>query len=95
VPVSNETRTLMALGGIEPMDIIVAATKNGAKLMSTDPDFGILKIGNSADLLVLSADPLEDITNATKMNYVVNRGHVFTHDELLAANFSTDWPKVE
>lgn len=47
--------------GISPMETIVAATGNGAKVLGVDEITGTLESGKSADLLVINGNPLEDI----------------------------------
>ncbi|MCP4699845.1 MAG: amidohydrolase family protein [Gammaproteobacteria bacterium] len=74
---------LMAEAGMSPMDILVAATKNAALVIDPEADFGILKKGNIADILILSADPTVDIHNTQTIEYVINKGVVFTHEELV------------
>lgn len=43
-------------------DIIKQATINSAKLMYLDDKIGTVKEGKNADLIVVSGDPVEDIT---------------------------------
>ncbi|MEG0569865.1 MAG: amidohydrolase family protein, partial [Erysipelotrichales bacterium] len=47
--------------GIEPMDVIVAATKNGADMLKVGDITGTLEEGKFADLLVINGNPLENI----------------------------------
>ncbi|MFQ5638931.1 MAG: amidohydrolase family protein [bacterium] len=60
---------LMAKAGLTPMQIIVAATGAAAKSLGLD-DRGTLEAGKWADFIVLSADPLENITNARSIESV-------------------------
>jgi len=53
----------MAEAGIPPLDIIVAATANGARALGDAGRRGILAPGTAADLLLLSANPGSDIRN--------------------------------
>ena len=46
-----------------PMDILIAATRNGAAAYGLEDDLGTVEEGKIADLLILDADPLEDIGN--------------------------------
>ncbi len=63
----------MVAAGMTPMQVLVAATRNGAELLRLS-DAGTLQAGKSADFIVLDANPLEDITNTRKISSVVLRG---------------------
>jgi imidazolonepropionase-like amidohydrolase len=54
---------MMAEAGMNPMEIIVSASKNAAEYLGLE-DLGTLSPGHWADFLVLDADPLSDIRNA-------------------------------
>ena len=68
---------LMAEAGLTPMQIIVDATRNAARVFSPDPQIGTIESGKLADLVILDADPLADIGNARQINKVIKGGHVF------------------
>lgn len=53
---------LMAEAGVPPLDVIVAATHNGAVALHQE-DRGTIEADRHADLLLLSANPAEDIKN--------------------------------
>ena len=59
--------------GIPPLEAIKIATSNAAALLKLD-DRGTIRPGKRADLLVLDADPLQNITNTLKINSVWHRG---------------------
>ena len=63
----------MVSAGMTPMQVIVAATRNGAELLRLD-DTGTLQAGKSADFIVLDANPLDDITNTRRISAVILRG---------------------
>ena len=54
---------LMVQAGMTPMQTLVAATGNAAKVMRIDAEVGTLQPGKRADFVVLNADPLADIKN--------------------------------
>ena len=63
----------MVAAGMNPSQVIVAATRNGAEFLRM-ANTGTIAQGQIADLLVLDANPLEDITNTRKINAVYLRG---------------------
>ena len=63
----------MVLAGVTPMQVIVAATRNSAEYLRLS-DMGTLAAGKSADLLILDANPLDDITNTRKISGIYLRG---------------------
>ncbi len=68
---------LMAEAGLTPMQILVSATLNGAKLMGRERELGQIKEGMLADLLILDADPLADIHNTRQIFRVIRGGAVY------------------
>jgi imidazolonepropionase-like amidohydrolase len=68
--------------GMTPSQAIVAATKNGATACGSLDDFGTLEPGKRADLLVLDADPLADISNIRKLSVVMKDGKTIDTDRL-------------
>jgi imidazolonepropionase-like amidohydrolase len=63
----------MVAAGMTPMQVIVAATRNGAEFLRI-ADAGTLQAGKSADFIVLDANPLDDIGNTRRISQVVLRG---------------------
>jgi imidazolonepropionase-like amidohydrolase len=60
---------MMVQAGMTPMQVITAATGNGAKMMRLH-NVGTLAPGNAADLLVLNANPLDNIRNTREIDTV-------------------------
>ena len=71
--------------GLTPMEAIVAATATGAGRMPPvgEADFGTLEAGKVADLIVLNADPLSDISNTLNIDQVMRLGEWIERDGLL------------
>jgi imidazolonepropionase-like amidohydrolase len=67
---------LLAEAGIKPMDIIKIATKNGAKALSIINQTGTIESDKQADILILSANPIEDIENIGKLDTVISNGRI-------------------
>jgi imidazolonepropionase-like amidohydrolase len=81
------TATLSAIEGLvelgmTPAQAIVAATRNGAIASQALDDYGTLETGKLADILLLDANPLEDITNIRKLSMVMKEGVIIDRDRL-------------
>jgi imidazolonepropionase-like amidohydrolase len=63
----------MVAAGMTPMQVIVAATRNGAEFVRM-ADAGTIEANKSADFIVLDASPLDDITNSRRIASVYLRG---------------------
>jgi imidazolonepropionase-like amidohydrolase len=68
--------------GMTPAQAIVAATKNGAIASRGLEQFGTIETGKRADLLLLEANPLDDIHNIRKVSTIVRDGRVIDRDKL-------------
>jgi imidazolonepropionase-like amidohydrolase len=71
----------MEAAGLSPMDVLVAATRVGARAMGLD-SVGTVTPGAVADLVVLDADPLAEVRNVRRIALVVRGGEVYTRREL-------------
>ena len=70
---------LWSLGGpgaMSPMKAIQAATINGAKYLGLDAVLGSVTAGKLADMVVLDADPREDLHNTTRIHMVIHNGEI-------------------
>lgn len=63
--------------GISPSDALKMATVNGADLLDQSSDLGTVAAGKYADIIALSADPLQDIHNIEKVIFVMKNGRVY------------------
>jgi imidazolonepropionase-like amidohydrolase len=79
----NEMEAMQAVG-IKAADIIVMATRNGARAMGRERDFGTLEAGRIADLLVLTEDPRTDVSAFRSLTHVMRAGRLHRQSELTA-----------
>ena len=73
---------LLARAGLDPMKVIVAATRIGAEALGREHELGTLETGKLADAVVLDSDPLADVANLVRVHSVIVRGKLITVDEL-------------
>jgi len=66
----------MAEAGMTPMQIIVAATQNAARVCGLGAELGTLEAGKTADVLVVNGDPLSDLNALLNVRLVIHRGVV-------------------
>ncbi|HEU4432992.1 MAG TPA: amidohydrolase family protein, partial [Pyrinomonadaceae bacterium] len=68
---------LYVKAGFTPLEAIQAATIVPARVMKVDQEVGTIESGKRADLIILDANPLEDISNIRKIRFVVTQGRLF------------------
>jgi len=64
----------LAMAGATPMNVLRAATTNGAEKLGLEAKIGSLDVGMDADFVVLNSNPLDNIQNTTDISRVVRRG---------------------
>jgi adenine deaminase len=64
----------LVTAGLTPMQALQTATKNAADYFGKLDSMGTVEKGKVADLVLLDANPLDSIANATKINAVVVNG---------------------
>lgn len=67
--------------GLSPMDALVAATRNGAEVIGVADELGTLEPGRLADLLLLDANPLDDIDNVRGFDTLIFKGRVHARSD--------------
>jgi hypothetical protein len=68
---------LLVESGFTPMEALQTATLNPARYFGTLKDMGTIEPGKFADMVLLNANPLDDIRNTRKISLVILRGHVY------------------
>lgn len=64
----------MVAGGMKPAAALQTATVNPARYLGREMTLGAIAAGRSADLVLLDANPLEDITNVRRIRAVITAG---------------------
>ena len=73
---------MLQQGGMSNLQAIRCATINGAKSLGMDAEIGSLKAGKLADLIVLDANPLDNIRNSEQIRYVMVNGRLYNPDTM-------------
>jgi len=68
---------MFAQGGMTALNVIRAATIDGASYIGMDKDLGSLEKGKLADLIILNENPLENIRNTDKIHQVMLNGRLY------------------
>jgi len=90
----HEELAWLVKAGLTPMEALVAGTRNGAEAVGRLGEVGTIEKGKFADLALLDANPLADITNTQKIAAVVANGRLFRREALdnLLAQVAKDAP---
>ncbi len=78
---------LLSKSGLSNMEILESATSAPAAYFDLQAELGLIEKGMIADLLILDANPLEDIRNTQKINSVIKDGNILdrrTLDQMFA-----------
>jgi hypothetical protein len=78
----HQELALFVKAGLTPMQALQTATLSPAKFLGTTADMGTVEKGKIADLVLLDANPLEDINNTRKIQAVVLAGRYFSRAQL-------------
>ncbi len=73
----------MQEAGLTNWQILIASTVNGAKALNREHEFGSIAKGQAADLIILDANPVEDLANLRSISMVVNKGIAIRPDTLV------------
>jgi len=78
----HEELALFVEAGMTPLEALQTATLNPAKYLNIQKDYGTVKKGKIADLVLLDANPLDDIANTKKISAVVVNGRYLSKEQL-------------
>ncbi|MFB3112130.1 MAG: amidohydrolase family protein, partial [Gemmatimonadales bacterium] len=73
-PSSHRELELMVAGGISPLDAIRIATLNAAIFLGKERELRSIEEGKLADMVLLNANPLDDISNTQEIEGVIKAG---------------------
>jgi imidazolonepropionase-like amidohydrolase len=68
---------LMAEYGMKPLDILKAATTVNARALHMENEIGAIKPGLKSDLVIIKGDPVKNITDLRKVEWVMKNGVVY------------------
>ena len=73
--------TYMVRYGMTPLQAIESATRVGAELLGKERDFGTVEPGRLADLIAVSGDPLQDVSELERVRFVMKGGRTVKWDK--------------
>ncbi len=68
--------------GLSPAQAIAAATTTAAEILRLEGEIGEIAVGKRADLVILDANPLEDIRNSREIWAVIRNGELIDREAL-------------
>lgn len=78
----EELRLFVDSVGMSPMEALASATRKPAEWLGLADSVGTIASGKVADLVLLDANPLDDISNTRRIAAVVLRGRLFQREDL-------------
>jgi imidazolonepropionase-like amidohydrolase len=78
----DELEALVKVGGLTPFEALQSATKNPPHFFNLQNEIGTIETGKSADLVLLTANPLENISNTKTIDGVILNGKYLSQSDL-------------
>ncbi len=78
----RELELLVEEAGLTPMEALQSATRDPVEFMGLGDSLGTIEPGKVADLVLLEADPLADITNTRRIAAVIQEGRFYSREDL-------------
>ncbi len=93
----HEELAYFVQAGLTPMEALQTATKNPAQYLGILPSSGTVETGKRADLVLLEANPLDDIRNTRNISAIIVKGRFVDGGERakLLQQVETQWKKVD
>jgi len=80
--------------GFSPAQAITMATRDNAEFLGAGAKLGVIAPGKLADILVVSANPLDDIRNAQRIAMVIKNGKIVDTGYHAGYSIPTPEPKI-
>jgi len=78
----HEELASFVAAGLTPYEAIRTGTSDAARFLHRETEFGRVAVGLRADLILLTANPLDDVGNVQKREGVMVQGNWLTEDAL-------------
>lgn len=74
----------MVANGIPPLDALRTSAYHGSKFLRKEADYGSIAIGKVSDLVILDANPLDNIVHTKKIHAVIKGSEIYSKEQLQA-----------
>lgn len=91
----HQELALLVEAGLEPQEALAAATSDAARFLGVDDSLGTIAPGKKADLVLLDADPLQDIAHTRRIRAVVRDGRMLDRAALDRLKDETAFDEAE
>jgi len=72
---------LLVSAGIPPQEVLSIATRNAAQELGIIDEVGTIEVGKKADIVILRANPLKEISNTREIEVVIQAGKVLARSD--------------